>query len=103
MADAAEAVHLPPPAIIKPTELWTGKQVFTMLLRPSNCSSLQVNLETRNKAYNQASRESPPRSLFPAPFFPALLPARHVPILSPRPFPRMSHPISPPPLHVTDT
>jgi DNA-directed RNA polymerase III subunit RPC1 len=28
-------VDLPPPAIIKPLELWCGKQLFTLMLRPN--------------------------------------------------------------------
>ncbi|KZZ90018.1 DNA-directed RNA polymerase III largest subunit [Ascosphaera apis ARSEF 7405] len=36
---------LPPPAIIKPQMLWTGKQVFSMLMRPSKESPVMVNLE----------------------------------------------------------
>ena len=34
MGDALDRVDLPPPALIKPLELWTGKQVFGLLLRP---------------------------------------------------------------------
>lgn len=34
MGDAVDRVDLPPPALLKPVELWTGKQVFSLLLRP---------------------------------------------------------------------
>ena len=34
MGDARGHVHLPAPAILKPMELWTGKQLFSLLLRP---------------------------------------------------------------------
>jgi DNA-directed RNA polymerase III subunit RPC1 len=34
-ADANERVQIPPPAIIKPRELWTGKQLINVLLRPN--------------------------------------------------------------------
>merc|ERR1719339_92611 len=56
-------VSLPPPAIIKPELLWTGKQIFGMLLRPNKkcmckdplkctCSSkVLANLETKGKSY----------------------------------------------------
>ena len=56
-------VSLPPPAIIKPELLWTGKQIFGMLLRPNKkcmckdplkctCSSkVMANLETKGKSY----------------------------------------------------
>ena len=33
--DACEAVDLPTPATLKPLELWTGKQLFSMLVRPN--------------------------------------------------------------------
>ena len=36
MGDALSRVELPQPALIKPLELWTGKQVFSMLVRPSS-------------------------------------------------------------------
>jgi DNA-directed RNA polymerase III subunit RPC1 len=34
-SDANERVEIPPPAILKPVELWTGKQVINILLRPN--------------------------------------------------------------------
>jgi hypothetical protein len=30
-----DAVDLPPPAIMKPIELWTGKQLFSLIVRPN--------------------------------------------------------------------
>lgn len=33
-ADNKQQVDLPPPAIVKPVQLWTGKQLFSLLLRP---------------------------------------------------------------------
>jgi hypothetical protein len=36
MGDAADAVELPLPALAKPLELWTGKQLFSLLIRPSS-------------------------------------------------------------------
>ena len=33
--DGLEHVELPPPAIYKPVELWTGKQVYSVMLRPN--------------------------------------------------------------------
>ncbi len=35
MADATDHVDLPPPAILKPLELWTGKQLFALIVRPN--------------------------------------------------------------------
>ena len=36
---------LPPPALIKPQTLWTGKQVFNVLMRPNRRSEVVVNLD----------------------------------------------------------
>eukprot|EP00928_Gymnodinium_smaydae_P100690 TRINITY_DN993_c0_g2_i1.p1 TRINITY_DN993_c0_g2~~TRINITY_DN993_c0_g2_i1.p1 ORF type:complete len:1510 (+),score=350.71 TRINITY_DN993_c0_g2_i1:415-4944(+) len=53
LTDGLEHVELPPPAIIKPTELWTGKQVFNVLLRPNRQSRVFVNLEAPEKNYTK--------------------------------------------------
>eukprot|EP01132_Coremiostelium_polycephalum_P002078 gene2078-2564_t len=52
-ADANEHIDLPPPAIMKPVELWTGKQVFEVLLRPSVKSHVLVNFETKSRTYEK--------------------------------------------------
>jgi len=49
--DAEEHIDLPQPAILKPVELWTGKQVFSMLLVPNKSSDLIVNFESKEKNY----------------------------------------------------
>jgi DNA-directed RNA polymerase III subunit RPC1 len=50
--NAEEHIDLPMPAILKPIELWTGKQVFSMMLRPNKASKVLVNFETREKNYS---------------------------------------------------
>ncbi|KAJ8318173.1 hypothetical protein KUTeg_003264 [Tegillarca granosa] len=40
-------IDLPPPAIIKPCKLWTGKQIFSVLLRPNKDSPVRANLRTK--------------------------------------------------------
>lgn len=40
MSSAAEHMEIPPAAIIKPRELWTGKQLFTVLVRAAALSGL---------------------------------------------------------------
>ncbi|KAG8082497.1 hypothetical protein GUJ93_ZPchr0014g47527 [Zizania palustris] len=35
LGDAMENIDLPTPALIKPIELWTGKQLFSVLVRPN--------------------------------------------------------------------
>lgn len=49
MDDATLALEVPPPAILKPQRLWTGKQVFNLLMRPNKDCPLLVNLEAKNK------------------------------------------------------
>ena len=48
--DASEHVTLPPPAILKPVMLWTGKQVFSLIIRPNNRDKLCVSFECEEKA-----------------------------------------------------
>ena len=49
--DADEQIDIPVPAIVKPIALWTGKQVFSMMLRPNKESNVLVNFETKEKNY----------------------------------------------------
>ncbi|XP_062605530.1 DNA-directed RNA polymerase III subunit RPC1-like, partial [Saccostrea cucullata] len=46
-------IDLPPPAIIKPMKLWTGKQIFSVLLRPNKDSPVRANLRTKGKNYSK--------------------------------------------------
>jgi DNA-directed RNA polymerase III subunit RPC1 len=46
-ADASEMINLPPPTIIHPIALWTGKQVISSLLRPNKLTRIIVNLKTK--------------------------------------------------------
>jgi DNA-directed RNA polymerase III subunit RPC1 len=47
MVDGNTHLDLPPPAIIKPEALWTGKQVFSLLMRPNKSSPVKVNLDAK--------------------------------------------------------
>ena len=49
--DADEQIDIPVPAILKPVPLWTGKQVFTMILKPTRDSKALVNFEMKEKNY----------------------------------------------------
>ena len=49
MGDAAEEITLPTPAIIKPVPMWTGKQIFNLMIKPNDKSSINVNLEMKEK------------------------------------------------------
>ena len=58
--DALDYFELPPPAIVKPMRLWTGKQLFTLLIRPSSQSKaitsevdLLINTELGETQYEK--------------------------------------------------
>jgi len=50
---ASEQIDLPPPAILRPVELWTGKQVFGAMLRPNKSAGIPLTFETREKNYTE--------------------------------------------------
>lgn len=59
-ADANLQIDIPPPTIWKPVRLWTGKQIFNVLIRPNKQSKVLVNVESKcNK------EEKPDRSHYP--------------------------------------
>ncbi|CAF1214927.1 unnamed protein product [Adineta steineri] len=49
--DGLEKIDLPPPTILKPCQLWSGKQLFNLILRLNNSSKDIINLRTKGKAY----------------------------------------------------
>ncbi|XP_005919647.1 DNA-directed RNA polymerase III subunit RPC1 isoform X2 [Haplochromis burtoni] len=49
--DERVRISLPHPAIIKPMALWTGKQVFSLILKPSKECPVNANLRTKGKQY----------------------------------------------------
>ena len=51
MFDANVHIDLPPPTIVKPETLWTGKQVFNVLMRPNRQSPVLVNLDAACREY----------------------------------------------------
>lgn len=40
-----QPVVIPEPAVLKPVRLWTGKQLFTLLLHPNEKDGVRVNVE----------------------------------------------------------
>lgn len=60
-ADANAQIDIPPPAIIKPVRLWTGKQIFNVLMRPNKDSKIFVNVECKCHKWEEASKENYPR------------------------------------------
>ncbi len=51
MMDGITHIDLPPPAIVAPRRLWTGKQVFSVLMRPNRDSPVKVNLDAKCREY----------------------------------------------------
>ena len=59
IVDADTHLDLPPPAIVKPRALWTGKQVFGMLMRPNKQSPVRVNLDAKCREYKARPGQCP--------------------------------------------
>lgn len=59
MVDGNLQLDLPPPAIIKPQALWTGKQVFSVLMRPNRASPVKVNLDAKCRDYRAKAGQCP--------------------------------------------
>ena len=45
-SDGRDHIEIPPPTIIRPKCLWTGKQIMNVLMRPNRDCDVLVNLET---------------------------------------------------------
>lgn len=54
MSDANIKFDIPPPAIYKPERLWTGKQIFSLLIRPNKQSPVVINLDAKCKTCEKA-------------------------------------------------
>ncbi len=55
--DAKEKIDIPPPTILKPKELWTGKQLFSLLLRPNFKSKVIINLECKARNFSRKIKD----------------------------------------------
>ena len=49
-------IEFPPPAVIKPRTLWTGKQVWNVLMKPSKRYPVNVNLDAQLRQYAPPTR-----------------------------------------------
>jgi len=49
--DDAIKIFIPKPAILKPTKLWTGKQIFSLIMRMNIKSPVKINLKIKGRAY----------------------------------------------------
>ncbi|KAJ9137803.1 DNA-directed RNA polymerase subunit [Coniochaeta hoffmannii] len=52
-------LDLPPPAVLKPRMLWTGKQVFNIMIRPNKTSPVLVNLDAKCREYKARPGHAP--------------------------------------------
>ncbi|EOY20721.1 DNA-directed RNA polymerase [Theobroma cacao] len=53
MGDGMDLIDLPTPALLKPIELWTGKQLFSVLLRPHASVRVYLNLIVKERNYSK--------------------------------------------------
>ena len=61
LADADLQIDIPPPTIWKPERLWTGKQIFNVLMRPNRYSKVRVNVESKCNKEEKADSKAYPR------------------------------------------
>ncbi|KAI1179141.1 DNA-directed RNA polymerase III subunit RPC1 [Nemania sp. FL0916] len=52
MMDGITHLDLPPPAILAPQRLWTGKQIFSMMMRPNKSDPVKINLDAKCREYS---------------------------------------------------
>ncbi|KAJ3513331.1 hypothetical protein NLJ89_g3010 [Agrocybe chaxingu] len=65
-ADANMPIDIPLPVIIKPVRLWTGKQIFNVLMKPNKESKIRVNVESKCHKWEEAKAENYPWMAKPA-------------------------------------
>jgi DNA-directed RNA polymerase III subunit RPC1 len=66
-ADGNLQIDIPPPTIWKPVRLWTGKQVFNVLMRPNKMSRIFVNVESKCLKMQEPKASHYPAGMTPAP------------------------------------
>lgn len=66
LGDANMQIDIPPPTVWKPVRLWTGKQVFNVLMRPNKDSNIKVNVESKCHKWEEAKPENYPAIAKPA-------------------------------------
>lgn len=59
MVDGNMQIDVPPPAILKPQALWTGKQIFNVLMRPNKKSNVLVNLDAKCRDFKAVPGQAP--------------------------------------------
>ncbi|KAI0052660.1 beta and beta-prime subunits of DNA dependent RNA-polymerase [Auriscalpium vulgare] len=66
-ADANLQIDIPPPTIWKPVRLWTGKQIFNVLMRPNKQSKVFVNVESKCNKEEKPNRACYSKRMTPVP------------------------------------
>lgn len=59
MMDGITHLDLPAPAILAPKRLWTGKQIFSMLMRPNKADPVKVNLDAKCRDFQDPGPSVP--------------------------------------------
>lgn len=65
MSDGNVHFDIPPPTIHKPARLWTGKQLFSLLIRPNKESKVVINLDAKNKTFQPPTIPGQPLEMSP--------------------------------------
>ena len=63
MVEGNMQIDMPPPTILKPVALWTGKQIFNVLMRPNKSHDTLVNLDAPCREYRVNPNPKIPRDL----------------------------------------
>ncbi|AGO12592.1 AaceriAER252Cp [[Ashbya] aceris (nom. inval.)] len=63
MSDGNLQFDIPPPAIMRPHYLWTGKQLFSLLIKPNRKSPVIINLDAKNKVYIAPKNKAYPNEM----------------------------------------
>lgn len=58
LVDGAEPIDVPPPAIWRPVQRWTGKQLISLLIRPTRTSGVTMNLRAPGRQYSKVRQSS---------------------------------------------
>ncbi len=49
--DGNEHIDLPTPALLKPVPLWTGKQLYSLIMSPNKEDAVRVNLNFKVRVF----------------------------------------------------
>lgn len=61
MVEGNMQIDIPPPAVLKPVMLWSGKQIFNVMMRPNRDCDVRVNLDGACRQYR--AEKGVPRDL----------------------------------------